>query len=248
MLALFVIVVIVLNVRQPEEIPPSIKPYCGDGICQTTESCSICQTDCGECPPPITFKGELVIAVKDVTHKLTGGYIVTGLNLTIKSIQIHKTETNDTDENITAAEWITVFNGTKKFDLVDYSEDLIALLGEKELEPGMYTQIRLYISEVDVKIYNSIVYIWNKSYEAKVPSKVLKLIHPFTIEENKTIVLTLDFDIVKSFCEGTVCRRDGQWIFRPTLKTDVGPLKDGILEEILEKGRRPENSVVIPEI
>lgn len=159
LLAVIIIAAIVLNVRQPEEAPPSIKPYCGDGICQTIESCSTCQADCGECPPPITFKGELVIAVKDVMYKLTGGYTVTGLNLTIKSIQIHKTEINDTDENITATGWITIFNGTKTFDLVEYSEDVIALLGERELEPGKYTQIRLYIAEADVKLYNTIVYV-----------------------------------------------------------------------------------------
>jgi len=252
LLAVIIIAAIALNVRQPEEPPPFIEPYCGDGICQTTESCSSCQTDCGECPPPVTFKGELVIAVKDVQQKLAGGYTVTGLNLTIKSIQIHQTETNDTDENITASSWITVFNGTKRFDLVEYSEDVIALLGEKELEPGKYTQIRLYIAEADIKLYNSDMSIWNKSYEVKIPSKVLKLIHPFTIEENKTLVLTLDFDIVKSFCEGTLCRRPGSpnewWVFKPTLKTDVGPLDDGILEETLEKGQRPENSVEIPEV
>lgn len=238
-----------LNIRPVEEAPT---PYCGDGICQSTESCDSCPQDCKiECPKPegatTIFKGELVIAARDVQHKLAGGYIVTGLNLTIKSIQVHKTGTNDTDENITASGWITIFNGTKTFDLVEYSGDVIALLGEKELEPGKYTQIRLYIAEADVKIYSIIVSVFNKSYEAKVPSKVLKLIHPFTIEENKTLVLTLDFDVVKSFCEGTICRKDGQWIFRPTLQTNVGPLNDGILEGTLEKGKRPEKAVEIPE-
>lgn len=251
LLAVIVIAAIALNARQPEETSPPIEPYCGDGVCQTTESCSSCQTDCGECPVPITFKGELVIAAKDVINKLTGGYSVTGLNLTVKSIQVHQSGTNDTDENITAAGWITVFNGTKTFDLVEYSEDVIALLGEKELDPGKYTQIRLYISEVDVKLYNFDMAIWNKTYDAKVPSKVLKLIHPFTIEENKTLVLTLDFDVFKSFCKGILCRRSGGpsdwWVFKPVLKTDVGPLHDGILEEILERGKRPENSVEIPE-
>jgi len=211
----FLIFIVVLGVllssfqiKEPEEEAPTL--YCGDDVCQSTESCSTCPTDCGECQPTITLNGELVVAARDVQHKLTGGYTVTGLNLTIKSIQIHKTETNDTDENITAENWITVFNGTKTFDLVEYSEDVIALLGEKELEPGKYTQIRLYISEADIKLYNTIVYVWNKTYEAKVPSKVLKLIHPFTIEENKTLVLTLDFDVFNSFCDGTVCRKGGQ--------------------------------------
>jgi len=251
-IAAFLILIVALSallynfqIKEPEEEAPT--PRCGDGVCQSTESCSTCPTDCGECQPTITFNGELVVAARDVQHKLTGGYTVTGLNLTIKSIQVHKTETNDTDENITAENWITVFNGTKTVDLVEYSWDVIALLGEKELEPGRYTQIRLYISEADVKVYNTIVYVWNKSYEAKVPSKVLKLIHPFTIEENKTLVLTLDFDVVNSLCEGTICRRGGQWTFRPTLKTDVGPWNDGVLEETLEKGQRPEKSVEIPE-
>jgi len=32
------------------EPPPP--PYCGDGTCDPTESCSTCPEDCGECPPP----------------------------------------------------------------------------------------------------------------------------------------------------------------------------------------------------
>lgn len=248
-IAILIVLLYSLGKREPVEVPT---PYCGDSVCQSTESCSTCPADCKiQCPkteePTITFKGELVIAARDVQYKLTGGYTVTGLNLTIKSIQIHETETNDTDENITAEGWITIFNGTKTFDLIDYSEDVIALLGEKELDPGRYTQIRLYISEADVKIYNINVDIYNKTYDAKVPSKVLKLIHPFTIEENKTLILTLDFDVVESFCDGPVCRQRGEWVFRPTLKTDVGPFHDGILEERLEKGQRPEKAVEIPE-
>src|SRR5271154_603463 len=39
----------------PDLSPP---PYCGDGLCADTETCSSCPTDCGECPPPTPVCGD----------------------------------------------------------------------------------------------------------------------------------------------------------------------------------------------
>jgi len=222
-----------LNIKPEKPIPI---PYCGDRNCQPAENCSTCSRDCGECPiPPEISKGDLIVAVKDAKVKLFGGNELLQLNLTVKSIQIHKTGTNETDNNITAAGWITIFNGTKKFDLLNYTGDVTALIGESELETGKYTQIRLYISSAVARMSMWIEGIpMVKNYDTKIPSNVLKLIHPFTVEANKTLVLTLDFDV-----ENSVSRPEGIWTFKPTIKT--------ITEETLEKGQKPEKSVLIPE-
>ncbi len=37
----------------PTSQPPSA-PYCGDGACNGTETCSSCSSDCGQCPSPST--------------------------------------------------------------------------------------------------------------------------------------------------------------------------------------------------
>ena len=227
------ILTISLNINPNVPIVPT--PVCGDGACQSTENCSTCPTDCGQCPitqPPAN--GNLIVAVKDDPVRLIGGNTILNLNLTIKSIQVHKVETNETDENITASDWITIFNGTKVFDLLKFT-DVTALIGEKELEPGKYTQIRLYISSAFVNVSSVINgFPFIRNYEATIPSKVLKLIHPFTIESGKTLVLTLDFDV-----ENSITRPGGTWNFKPTIKT-VG-------ETTLEKNQMPENSIAIPE-
>lgn len=172
-----------------------------------------------EVKPPAPSTGTVIVLVKDVPHKLPGLGTVTALNLTIKTVEVHSTA-NETG-------WITVFNGTKSFDLLEYT-DVRAIIGEKELASGKYTQIRLGMIDGSIKIYNIDMNVFNKTYTLLVPSKELKLNHPFTIEENKTLALVLDFDV-----EGSVTRTaDGY-----TLKQVIG-----ILEEKLEKGQKPINS------
>jgi hypothetical protein len=182
--------------------------------------------------------GTLLISVKDAKQKLQGLGDATSLILTINSIQIHKTGENSTDENVTAAGWITIFSGSKTLDLLNYT-DAKAIIGEKELDAGKYTQIRLYIGDATINITNSEMYIKNKKYQMtvagsgnlEVPSKVLKLNHPFTVEEGKTLSLTLDFDVPNS-----VRRAGATYFLNPVIN---------ILEEKLEKGQKPANSVVV---
>lgn len=186
----------------------------------------------------VPTKGTLLIAVKDAKQKLQGLGDVTSLILTVDSIQVHKTGDNTTNENVTAEGWITVFSGSKTFDLLDYT-DVKAILGEVDLEPGTYTQIRLYIDNATIKINNPDMYVRNKTYSMTlagsgnlaVPSKVLKLNHPFTIEEGKTLALTLDFDVPHS-----VIRTGTGYFLKPVI---------GITEEKLEKGQMPANSTVL---
>lgn len=168
-------------------------------------------------PAPST--GTLIVLVKDRQYKLPGLGTVTALNLTIKTVEVHSAA-NETG-------WITVFNGTKSFDLLVYT-DVRAIIGEKELVSGKYTQIRLGMVDGSIKIYNIDMNVFNKTYTLLVPSKELKLNHPFTIEENKTLALVLDFDVEKSVTRTA----DGY-----TLKSVIG-----ILEEKLEKGEKPANS------
>ena len=42
------------DMRKPRDMTaPSadMSKFCGDGICESNESCSSCETDCGKCPP-----------------------------------------------------------------------------------------------------------------------------------------------------------------------------------------------------
>jgi hypothetical protein len=175
---------------------------------------------------PLPAKGSLIVAVKDASHKLSRIGTVYALNLTINSIEAHFVGTS---ENATG-QWIVLFSGEKTFDLLQYT-DVRAIVGEQELSPGKYTQIRLNLSDSTIKIYNSDMYIYNKTYPLKVPSKELKLVRNFNIEQNKTTVLTLDFDI-----EQSLEKTDQGYILKPTIN---------VLEESLTKGQRPTNSTKV---
>jgi hypothetical protein len=181
--------------------------------------------------PPLAI-GDLIIAVKDVAQRVPRIGVVTALDITITKIEIHKAGENETNDTIG---WSTIFEGTKTLDLIQFT-DVVAIIGQKELEPGKYTQIRLILSNCSIKIYDAITPIYNKTFQLEVPSKELKLIHPFEVQANKTLVLTLDFDVPNSLDKDNVNKK---YILKPTDKTVE------ILEESLAKGQKPEKSKII---
>lgn len=192
----------------------------------TTTTTSVITTTTTQTPPVIS--GDLLVSVKDVPQRVSRIGTVTALELKITKIEIHeagKNETNDTTG------WVTIFEGTKTVDLIQYT-DAIAIVGQKELDPGKYTQIRLMLDDSSIKIYNMYIEIYNKTFSLKVPSKELKLVHPFEIQANKTLSLILDFDI-----EGSLDREPpSTYILKPVVK---------ISEEILLKGQKPDKSKII---
>lgn len=173
---------------------------------------------------PTTPKGTLLILVKDVIQKLPGLGKATALNITINSIQVHRLNISSEDKNVTEEGWITVFNGSKTLDLINFT-DVSALIGEKELEEGEYAQIRLFISDASIKIYYPEFSVFNKTYPVIVPSRVLRLVSQFDIEKDKTTVLTLDFDVPNS-----VIRTGEGYHLKPVIK---------ITWEKFEKGFKP---------
>jgi hypothetical protein len=102
--------------------------------------------------------------------------------------------------------WFTVVEGAQTFDLIAIT-DVKTFLGETELSVGRYTQIRL---DVD----SALVTINGTEYNLTIPSKTVKLVRSFVIEENQTTTLTLDFDAEQSIHEAG---QSGQYIMRPTI-------------------------------
>jgi len=199
--------------------------------------------------PVALEKGKLVIALKDspigpttfavyddITgeYKLAGGAVVRGLNLNVSGIMVHRViqgggnETNETNETDETGGWVSVSEGEKSLDLMKYT-DIIAIVGEGILDAGKYTQVRLNISNASIVITNTYAGIWgNKTYPMYVPSHELKLAHQFTIEQDKTVVLTLDFDV-----ENSVSHTADGYTLKPVVK---------VIEETLGANARPANS------
>lgn len=120
----------------------------------------------------------------------------TGLNIAdVEKYIVFKNETSEVEESeeteIENKSWTTVFEGSKTFNLLEYTGNIVGILGENNITPGKYEQIRLYIS-------NATITVDNITYPLTIPSNVLKIVEGFQVEANKTLILTLDFDVEHS--------------------------------------------------
>ena len=143
----------------------------------------------------------LVIAVKDAP-KTTETGTITYLGLNISEVSVHRASANqtatETDEEMTATEsddsgtagWTVVINQPRTVDLMRLT-DVSEVIGQKTMEPGPYTQIRL-------KIDSGTITVDGAEHNLAVPSGVLKLNRGFVLKPNETLKLTLDFNVEKS--------------------------------------------------
>lgn len=133
---------------------------------------------------------------------------VTEIWVTVSEVEIHKVGTGvqvsdngsdeaegQIDDTANTGDWISAnITGPNRFDLLTLRGDnggLQQILATANLTAGRYTQIRMTIQKVEVKIDGVLK-------EATLPSGRLKFVHPFTIEANKDTKLLFDFDADKS--------------------------------------------------
>lgn len=106
-----------------------------------------------------------------------------------KAIEVQPAEEEEMDET-----WIDVPVKQKEFDLIALSS-VEELLGEVNLEPGRYTQIRLTVNAGNLKVKKD----GEKSYDLKLVGKSrLKIVRSFEIVEEEITELLLDFNAEKS--------------------------------------------------
>ena len=149
-----------------------------------------------------TGTGVLNLQVTDAKPELN----ISEATVTVSNIQVHKALENSNDTNETSEDsWITVINETKTFDLVAIKGQKLSI-GQETLDIGKYTQVRLSVIEAKITVNGT-------EYDMTVPSEKIKLIKGFTIEENQTVTLTLDFDLNESVHEA-----NGSYIFNPVIK------------------------------
>ena len=134
---------------------------------------------------------------------------VTSIMVTLSEVQVHKavaeqeqqqsgegTQTQEQEQQEQQGEggWITinVSQDAAEFDLLDI-EGIEQFLGSSEIEAGKYTQVRLVVDTIKVA-FKDASGSEGELEEAEVPSKELKLVHPFDIIEGETTALVIDFD------------------------------------------------------
>ena len=158
---------------------------------------------------------------------------ITQINVRISQVMAQRAEVNEealdpAPEDILAEEvqpeddvaandsdsWITIPTGDapREFNLLAL-RDVEALLGEVNLPPGRYTQIRLMVEVSDV------VALDNDGQETRYPLKrvgggKLKLVRSFEIVEGEETSLLLDFDAEK----GLTRRGKGDYLLKPVIK------------------------------
>ena len=142
--------------------------------------------------------GKLVMQLTDAP-----GLNITEALVNISRVRVHYAGTHQNDTNGT---WVNISNETQIFDLIQL-QNATDVLGEVNLSAGWYTQIRLHVEK-------ALVTIDGVKYDLKIPSKNVKLITPFLVQDNETLLLTLDFDVQKSVHK-TGCDK---YIMKPTIK------------------------------
>jgi len=139
--------------------------------------------------------------------------------LTITGVQVHVAGSEDTEEeqeNGNGGEWkdlplVGAVNGKLKFDLLQFFDDTYEKVAVGFLDPGKYTQLRMDVELVELHIDGEGELVF---HDAKLPSDVLKFVHPFEIVKGGDTELLFDFDALKS----VVLTGKDTYIFKPVVK------------------------------
>jgi hypothetical protein len=168
--------------------------------------------------------GTLSVSLTDAAGSYKAVYI------TIEGLEVH-TGGNDNDDN----NWMEISMDKDTINLCELTNGVFEELGSVRLPEGDYNQLRLHLSDTEEdnelnilsELHPSANYAIsedNSVHELKIPSGFqsgVKLVKGFSINENSTTEIILDFDASKSVVEAG---NSGKWILKPTIK--VGELKE----------------------
>lgn len=210
-----------------KEIKPEEEELCGNDTVDEGEDCYTCPEDLPEadCEAEVEGEGELSIYLTDPPQNKDTNY--SSLNITISRIEVHRTASTDEGRK-----WYVFMEEEKTFDLIQL-ENVQELLGEKTLDAGKYTQIRLDVTKAtvtlaDVNCVDSNSVDGNSTdsnciYDVKVPSERLYLTHQFTVGADQETQLLIDFK------RESVKKAGDKYIMTPVIK--VTTLKEPEEEE-----------------
>ena len=152
--------------------------------------------------------------------------------ITVDEIQASMKPADVSEED---ADWITVATPEQTYNLLELVNGVTEYLGITDLEAGVYAQLRLILGHLpeDADGATNILgehhpfanyFIVQDDqenhyyYELKIPSGYesgFKIVGNFSIDENETTDLILDFDVVKSIIHAGL---NDKWILKPTVK------------------------------
>jgi len=195
----------------------------------------------GGCAPTQAATGTLNVYVTDAPPREE----VASIMITLSEVQVHQSvveqeqqqtvdsEQTQEQEQQNGGEWITinVSQDAAEFDLLDI-EGIDQFLGSSEVEAGKYTQVRLVVDTIKVAFKDA---SGNEGEleEAEVPSRELKLVHPFDIVEGETTALVIDFDADKMVTVTGARKIIVKPVVKLTVKQDKSSGQNGEIKEVI---------------
>ncbi len=154
---------------------------------------------------------------------------VSSIGVTVSNIEVHRALATEDG-------WVTVVSEEKTFDLVEIAGAEV-FLGEKEVEAGRYTEIRLDVTRVSVTADG-------QTYDARLPGDKLRVVRSWEVKAGERTILTLDFEAEKF----VVITGAGQAQVKPVLKLEVTQSERPLKEKGEEAEAAPEKEAEAPEV
>lgn len=113
------------------------------------------------------------------------------VNVTLGAVEAHLSSADSEDQ---AKGWITLVEDAGTHDLLKLQNDVTAVLGDKSLPAGDYTQLRLIVKSAEVVTGST-------AHPLTIPSGSetgIKIPFNFSVTEGQSYVLVLDFDAAES--------------------------------------------------
>ncbi len=139
-------------------------------------------------------------------HDEEGNY--DAVNVEVQRIEVNNQE--DEEEG-----WHTIAEPDQVYDLLEYTNGNMTVLGEAELEAGTYRQIRMILGE------NNSVTVDGETYDMMVPSGAqtgLKLNIDAEIETGMDYELILDFDADRSVVKQGEAPGESSYLLKPVIR------------------------------
>jgi len=150
------------------------------------------------------------------------------VNITVTKIEI-STSTEDAGWEVYYEE--TEAEPAETINLLEFSKGKVFKLASKDFDPGVYGQIRLYLSTIAEN--NSITLlddtVHNLGINPGIRNNGVKLVSGFTIKEGVSTELTIDFDVRKSIVVKNPNANPPLYSLKPTIKLITNDVSGSII-------------------
>lgn len=209
-------------------ISVSLLSSCGSSSSTTTSLSTTTTTEKGAVAiyltdAPANYSAVYVTIAEIAVHQVSEDSTEEDNNSAVlRAVENEESNTSESEDNASDedASWRVVATPNKTFNLLELQDGVLESLGVTELEAGKYTQVRLILADAvddngtNMPYAHYVVLDDNSTEELKVPSSVIKLNHPFDVEEGKTTNLVIDFDAEKSV-------NPNVWSLKPVISLDT---------------------------